>query len=292
VKLDEFINYLITEKHYSTHTVTAYSTDLRQFEKYIKAYFDKDEAKDVNSDMIRDWIMQLSDNKLSNRSINRKIVSLRAYFHYLIKNQELEKNPLLKILPVKSSKRNPIFIMEEDMDTIINNLEYDNNFFGTRDKLIIYLLYATGIRKAELLNLEESDFYLSKKEIRIFGKRRKERIIPIGNQIIDLVKEYTKQKKELAVVEKKLFINEDYSNLSITQLDKIVKKYLSVTNIERKSPHILRHTFATHLMNEGADIMNVKELLGHQSLEATQIYAHNTIERLKNVYKQKHPRSE
>ncbi len=292
MKLDEFINYLITEKHYSTHTVTAYSTDLRQFEKYIKAYFDKDEAKDVNSDMIRDWIMQLSDNKLSNRSINRKIVSLRAYFHYLIKNQELEKNPLLKILPVKSSKRNPIFIMEEDMDTIINNLEYDNNFFGTRDKLIIYLLYATGIRKAELLNLEESDFYLSKKEIRIFGKRRKERIIPIGNQIIDLVKEYTKQKKELAVVEKKLFINEDYSNLSITQLDKIVKKYLSVTNIERKSPHILRHTFATHLMNEGADIMNVKELLGHQSLEATQIYAHNTIERLKNVYKQKHPRSE
>ncbi|MDX9797440.1 MAG: tyrosine-type recombinase/integrase [Bacteroidales bacterium] len=290
--MDEFINYLITEKHYSTHTVTAYSTDLRQFEKYIKAYFDKDEAKDVNSDMIRDWIMQLSDNKLSNRSINRKIVSLRAYFHYLIKNQELEKNPLLKILPVKSSKRNPIFIMEEDMDTIINNLEYDNNFFGTRDKLIIYLLYATGIRKAELLNLEESDFYLSKKEIRIFGKRRKERIIPIGNQIIDLVKEYTKQKKELAVVEKKLFINEDYSNLSITQLDKIVKKYLSVTNIERKSPHILRHTFATHLMNEGADIMNVKELLGHQSLEATQIYAHNTIERLKNVYKQKHPRSE
>lgn len=292
MKLDEFINYLITEKHYSTHTVTAYSTDLRQFEKYIKAYFDKDEAKDVNSDMIRDWIMQLSDNKLSNRSINRKIVSLRAYFHYLIKNQELEKNPLLKILPVKSSKRNPIFIMEEDMDTIINNLEYDNNFFGTRDKLIIYLLYATGIRKAELLNLEESDFYLSKKEIRIFGKRRKERIIPIGNQIIDLVKEYTKQKKELAVVEKKLFINEDYSNLSITQLDKIVKKYLSVTNIKRKSPHILRHTFATHLMNEGADIMNVKELLGHQSLEATQIYAHNTIERLKNVYKQKHPRSE
>lgn len=292
MKLDEFINYLITEKHYSTHTVTAYSTDLRQFEKYIKAYFDKDEAKDVNSDMIRDWIMQLSDNKLSNRSINRKIVSLRAYFHYLIKNQELEKNPLLKILPVKSSKRNPIFIMEEDMDTIINNLEYENNFFGTRDKLIIYLLYATGIRKAELLNLEESDFYLSKKEIRIFGKRRKERIIPIGNQIIDLVKEYTKQKKELAVVEKKLFINEDYSNLSITQLDKIVKKYLSVTNIERKSPHILRHTFATHLMNEGADIMNVKELLGHQSLEATQIYAHNTIERLKNVYKQKHPRSE
>ncbi|MDD4703124.1 MAG: tyrosine-type recombinase/integrase [Bacteroidales bacterium] len=290
--MDEFINYLITEKHYSTHTVTAYSTDLRQFEKYIKAYFDKDEAKDVNSDMIRDWIMQLSDNKLSNRSINRKIVSLRAYFHYLIKNQELEKNPLLKILPVKSSKRNPIFIMEEDMDTIINNLEYDNNFFGTRDKLIIYLLYATGIRKAELLNLEESDFYLSKKEIRIFGKRRKERIIPIGNQIIDLVKEYTKQKKELAVVEKKLFINEDYSNLSITQLDKIVKKYLSVANVERKTPHILRHTFATHLINEGADIMNVKELLGHQSLEATQIYTHNTIERLKSVYKQTHPRSE
>ncbi|MPL92280.1 Tyrosine recombinase XerC [bioreactor metagenome] len=292
VKLDEFINYLITEKHYSINTVTAYKTDLKQFEQYIKEVFDKTDAKDVNSDMIRDWIMQQSKDKICNRSINRKIASLRTYFRFLIKAQEVEKNPLLKIPPIKSSKRNPIFIMEDDMDKIIHNIEYEDSFYGKRDKLIISLLYATGIRKSELLSLEEKDFEFSKQELRVFGKRRKERVIPIGNKIISLLKEYLEQKKALDVDEKTLFVNDNYKVLSIAQLDKIVKKYLSVANVERKTPHILRHTFATHLINEGADIMNVKELLGHQSLEATQIYTHNTIERLKSVYKQTHPRSE
>jgi integrase/recombinase XerC len=256
------------------------------------SYFFKADAKDVNSDMIRDWIMQQSKDKICNRSINRKIASLRTYFRFLIKAQEVEKNPLLKIPPIKSSKRNPIFIMEDDMDKIIHNIEYEDSFYGKRDKLIISLLYATGIRKSELLSLEEKDFEFSKQELRVFGKRRKERVIPIGNKIISLLKEYLEQKKALDVDEKTLFVNDNYKVLSIAQLDKIVKKYLSVANVERKTPHILRHTFATHLINEGADIMNVKELLGHQSLEATQIYTHNTIERLKSVYKQTHPRSE
>lgn len=292
VKLDEFINYLITEKHYSNHTVTAYTTDLKQFEQYIKEAFDKTDAKDVNSDMIRDWIMQQSENKICNRSINRKIASLRTYFRFLIKAHEVEKNPLLKISPIKSSKRNPIFIMEDDMDKIIHIIEYEDSFYGKRDKLIISLLYATGIRKSELLSLEENDFEFSTQELRVFGKRRKERVIPIGNKIISLLKEYLEQRKALDIDEKTLFVNDNYKVLSIAQLDKIVKKYLSVANVERKTPHILRHTFATHLINEGADIMNVKELLGHQSLEATQIYTHNTIKRLKSVYKQAHPRNE
>ena len=292
VKLDEFINYLITEKHYSINTVTAYKTDLKQFEQYIKEFFDKTDAKDVNSDMIRDWIMQQSKDKICNRSINRKIASLRTYFRFLIKAQEVEKNPLLKIPPIKSSKRNPVFIMEDDMDKIIHNIEYEDSFCGKRDKLIIYLLYATGIRKSELLSLEEKDFEVSKQELRVFGKRRKERVIPIGDKIICLLNEYLEQKKSLEIDDETLFINDKQEVLSIAQLDKIVRKYLSVANVERKSPHILRHTFATHLINEGADVMNVKELLGHQSLEATQIYTHNTIERLKSVYKQTHPRSE
>lgn len=292
VKLDEFINYLITEKHYSINTVTAYKTDLKQFEQYIKEAFDKTDAKDVNSDMIRDWIMQQSEDKISNRSINRKIASLRTYFRFLVKAHEVEKNPLLKILPIKTSKRNPIFIMEDDMDKIIHNIEYEDSFCGKRDKLIIYLLYATGIRKSELLSLEEKDFEVSKQELRVFGKRRKERVIPIGDKIICLLNEYLEQKKSLEIDDETLFINDKQEVLSIAQLDKIVRKYLSVANVERKSPHILRHTFATHLINEGADVMNVKELLGHQSLEATQIYTHNTIERLKSVYKQTHPRSE
>lgn len=292
MKLDEFINYLITEKHYSINTVTAYKTDLKQFEQYIKEAFDKTDAKDVNSDMIRDWIMQQSEDKISNRSINRKIASLRTYFRFLVKAHEVEKNPLLKILPIKTSKRNPIFIMEDDMDKIIHNIEYEDSFCGKRDKLIIYLLYATGIRKSELLSLEEKDFEVSKQELRVFGKRRKERVIPIGDKIICLLNEYLEQKKSLEIDDETLFINDKQEVLSIAQLDKIVRKYLSVANVERKSPHILRHTFATHLINEGADVMNVKELLGHQSLEATQIYTHNTIERLKSVYKQTHPRSE
>lgn len=291
MKVDDFINYLVTEKHYSINTVTAYTIDLRQFEEYIKEVFDKSEAIDVKSDMIRDWIVYLKGNKITNRSINRKIASLRAYFHFLVKREEVEKNPLIKILPVKSSKRNPVFIMEEDMENIIN-MNYEDSFEGRRDKLIIEILYSTGMRKAELLNLEEKDFDFSKGEVRVFGKRRKERIIPLHKDLISLIKEYCNERNGLEVSNTKLFINKKLSPLSRFQLDTIVKKDLSLAQVERKSPHVLRHTFATHLLNEGADIMNVKELLGHASLEATQIYTHNTIEKLKNVYKQSHPRSE
>jgi integrase/recombinase XerC len=291
VKVDDFINYLVTEKHYSINTVTAYTIDLRQFDEYIHEVFDKSEAVDVNADMIRDWIVYLKGNKITNRSINRKIASLRAYFHFLVKREEVEKNPLIKILLVKSSKRNPVFIMEEDMENIIN-MNYEDSFEGRRDKLIIEILYSTGMRKAELLNLEEKDFDYSKGEVRVFGKRRKERIIPLHKDLIYLIKEYCNERNSLGVSNSKLFINKKLSPLSRFQLDSIVKKDLSSAQVERKSPHVLRHTFATHLLNEGADIMNVKELLGHASLEATQIYTHNTIEKLKNVYKQSHPRSE
>lgn len=282
---------MIKEKHYSQHTVTAYTIDLKQFDDFIQRVFEKSEAKDVNAYMIRDWIIYLHENNIANRSINRKIVSLRSYFHFLIKNEEVSVNPLSKILSLKNSKRNPVYVMEEDMNRIIN-MDFEDSFNGIRDKLIIELLYATGMRKSELLNLEEKDFDLTKGEIRVFGKRRKERIIPIHNKLIDIIRQYTLKKNTLFLGDKIFFINEDKSPISISQLDTIVKKYLSMAQVERKSAHVLRHTFATHLLNEGADILEVKELLGHKSLEATQIYTHNTIERLKNVYKQTHPRSE
>lgn len=291
MKVDDFINYLETEKHYSINTVIAYTIDLRQFEEHIKDVFDKTEAIDVTSDMIRDWIVQLKEKKITNRSINRKIASLRAYFHFLMKREEIERNPLIKILPVKSSKHNPVFVMEEDMQHIID-MVYEDSFEGRRDKLIIEMLYATGMRKAELLNLEEKDFDYSKGEVKVFGKRRKERIIPLHKDLIYLIKEYCIERNSLSVQNAKLFINKKLSPLSRVQLDAIVKKDLSSAQVERRSPHVLRHTFATHLLNEGADIMNVKELLGHSSLEATQIYTHNTIEKLKSVYKKTHPRSE
>lgn len=291
MEFDNYINFLIKEKHYSQHTVTAYTIDLKQFDDFIQRVFEKSEAKDVNAFMIRDWIIYLHENNIANRSINRKIISLRSYFHFLIKNEEVSLNPLSKILSLKNSKRNPVYVMEEDMNRIIN-INFEDNFNGTRDKLIIELLYATGIRKSELLNLEEKDFDLTKGEIRVFGKRRKERIIPIHCKLIDIIRQYTLKKNTLFLGDMIFFINEDKSPISIFQLDTIIKKYLSMAQVERKSAHVLRHTFATHLLNEGADILEVKELLGHQSLEATQIYTHNTIERLKNVYKQTHPRSE
>lgn len=291
MEFDNYINFLIKEKHYSQHTVTAYTIDLKQFDDFIQRVFEKSEAKDVNAFMIRDWIIYLHENNIANRSINRKIISLRSYFHFLIKNEEVSLNPLSKILSLKNSKRNPVYVMEEDMNRIIN-INFEDNFNGTRDKLIIELLYATGIRKSELLNLEEKDFDLTKGEIRVFGKRRKERIIPIHCKLIDIIRQYTLKKNTLFLGDMIFFINEDKSPISIFQLDTIIKKYLSMAQVERKSAHVLRHTFATHLLNEGADILEVKELLGHKSLEATQIYTHNTIERLKNVYKQTHPRSE
>ncbi|MDD2192563.1 MAG: tyrosine-type recombinase/integrase [Bacteroidales bacterium] len=291
MKFDNYINYLLTEKHYSKHTITAYSIDLKQFEDFIQKVFDKYEAKDVSASMIRDWIIHLSENKITNRSINRKITTLRSYFRYLIKIQELEVNPLLKISPVKTSTRNPVFIMQEDMNRIIN-MEYEKDFEGIRNKLIIELLYATGMRKSELLNLEEKDFDYQRQEIRIFGKRRKERIVPMHKEIIDLLYQYLEQKNIIGKGEKRLLVNRDCSPISIYQLNIIVRESLSSSQVERKTPHVLRHTFATHLLNEGADIMNVKDLLGHASLEATQIYTHNTIEKLKSVYKLTHPRSE
>ena len=291
MKFDNYINYLLTEKHYSKHTITAYSIDLKQFEDFIQKVFEIYEAKDVTSSMIRDWIVHLSENKITNRSINRKITTLRSYFRYLLKIQELEINPLLKILPVKTSTRNPVFIMQEDMSRIIN-MEYEKDFEGIRNKLIIELLYATEMRKSELFNLEEKDFDYQRQEIRIFGKRRKERIVPMHKEIIDLLYQYLEQKNIIGKGEKRLLVNRDCSPISIYQLNIIVRESLSTSQVERKTPHVLRHTFATHLLNEGADIMNVKDLLGHASLEATQIYTHNTIEKLKSVYKLTHPRSE
>ncbi|MDD4528828.1 MAG: tyrosine-type recombinase/integrase, partial [Bacteroidales bacterium] len=232
---------MIKEKHYSQHTVTAYTIDLKQFDDFIQRVFEKSEAKDVNAYMIRDWIIYLHENNIANRSINRKIVSLRSYFHFLIKNEEVSVNPLSKILSLKNSKRNPVYVMEEDMNRIIN-MDFEDSFNGIRDKLIIELLYATGMRKSELLNLEEKDFDLTKGEIRVFGKRRKERIIPIHNKLIDIIRQYTLKKNTLFLEDKIFFINEDKSPISISQLDTIVKKYLSMAQVERKSAHVLRHT--------------------------------------------------
>lgn len=291
MKLEDFLDYLNIEKRYSSHTILAYSIDLRQFEEFINEVFEKSNAKDVNSEMIRDWIVSLSEKGISSRSINRKIASLRAYFHFLIKQNEVEKNPMTKILAVKNPKRNPVFVMEEDIENVLN-LEYEDSFWGRRDSLIVELLYATGMRRSELINLEIKDFDFERNEVRIFGKRRKERIVPIHKDLIKRIENFYKESLSLNNNHSKLFVNKRGNAISEMSVYDIVKKSLSFAQVEKRSPHVLRHTFATHLLNEGADIMNVKEMLGHANLEATQIYTHNTIEKLKKVYKLAHPRNE
>lgn len=291
MKLEDFLDYLNIEKRYSSHTILAYSIDLRQFEEFIKEVFEKSNARDVNSEMIRDWIVSLSEKGISSRSINRKIASLRAYFHFLIKQGDIEKNPMTKILAVKNPKRNPVFVMEEDIENVLN-LEYEDSFWGRRDSLIIELLYATGMRRSELINLEIKDFDFERNEVRIFGKRRKERIVPIHKDLIKRIENFYKESLSLNNNHSKLFVNKRGNAISEMSVYDIVKKSLSFAQVEKRSPHVLRHTFATHLLNEGADIMNVKEMLGHANLEATQIYTHNTIEKLKKVYKLAHPRNE
>lgn len=291
MKLEDFLDYLNIEKRYSSHTILAYSIDLRQFEEFINEVFEKSNAKDVNSEMIRDWIVSLSEKGISSRSINRKIASLRAYFHFLIKQGDIEKNPMTKILAVKNPKRNPVFVMEEDIENVLN-LEYEDSFWGRRDSLIVELLYATGMRRSELINLEIKDFDFERNEVRIFGKRRKERIVPIHKDLIKRIENFYKESLSLNNNHSKLFVNKRGNAISEMSVYDIVKKSLSFAQVEKRSPHVLRHTFATHLLNEGADIMNVKEMLGHANLEATQIYTHNTIEKLKKVYKLAHPRNE
>ncbi|MBP1629686.1 MAG: site-specific recombinase XerD [Bacteroidetes bacterium] len=291
MKLDDFLDYLNIEKRYSYHTILAYSIDLRQFEEFINEVFEKSNARDVNSEMIRDWIVSLSEKGISSRSINRKIASLRAYFHFLIKQGDIEKNPMTKILAVKNPKRNPVFVMEEDIENVLN-LEYEDSIWGRRDSLIVELLYATGMRRSELINLEIKDFDFERNEVRIFGKRRKERIVPIHKDLIKRIENFYKESLSLNNNHSKLFVNKRGNAISEMSVYDIVKKSLSFAQVEKRSPHVLRHTFATHLLNEGADIMNVKEMLGHANLEATQIYTHNTIEKLKKVYKLAHPRNE
>lgn len=291
MKLEDFLDYLNIEKRYSSHTILAYSIDLRQFEEFINEVFEKSNARDVNSEMIRDWIVSLSEKGISSRSINRKIASLRAYFHFLIKQNEVEKNPMTKILAVKNPKRNPVFVMEEDIENVLN-LEYEDSIWGRRDSLIVELLYATGMRRSELINLEIKDFDFERNEVRIFGKRRKERIVPIHKDLIKRIENFYKESLSLNNNHSKLFVNKRGNAISEMSVYDIVKKSLSFAQVEKRSPHVLRHTFATHLLNEGADIMNVKEMLGHANLEATQIYTHNTIEKLKKVYKLAHPRNE
>ncbi|MGB0918600.1 MAG: tyrosine-type recombinase/integrase [Flavobacteriales bacterium] len=294
--VEGFLDYIQKEKRFSEHTVTAYSKDLDQFIYHISENLEIASIQEVDHHDIRSWIVSiLEDDKLQATSVNRKISCLRSFYKHLIRNEVVDKNPMAKITSLKTKKKLPLFLEQTQMENLLNQMEFGEDFKGLRDKLIIELLYCTGMRRAELIGLKSSNVNIGNQEIKVLGKRNKERIIPLSQTSLLLVAEY----RALAKAEfdgnnqtEFLLVNDGGEQMSDGFVYRKVNRYLRlVTTIEKKSPHILRHTFATHMLNNGADLNAIKELLGHASLSATQVYTHNTIEKLTQIYKQAHPRA-
>jgi integrase/recombinase XerC len=288
--IDSFINYLKTERRYSSYTLKAYENDLLQFYG-----FKSQDGHEDASRHIRQWIIFMMERGLSTRSIRRKISSLGSYFNYLIKRGLLETSPLLKVTIPKTGKRLPGFISEASLDHLLDNVEFGSDFQGVRNKLIVEILYFTGIRRSELIKLRNADVNTTELSIKVNGKGGKQRIIPVGRTFSQTLRDY-KLKKENefgeGLPDDPFFVTGRNKILYPGLVYRIVRKYLQfVSPGQGRSPHILRHSFATHMLNHGADLSAIKELLGHASLAATQVYTHNSFEKLKKIYKQAHPRA-
>lgn len=287
--LERFIQYLQFEKRYSSLTISAYKKDLLQFSDFIS--LSSLLISDVSQFDVRSWMVQLMDQGADPRTINRKISALRSYYKFLHREQLVAENPMLQIKAPKVGKRLPVIVEEEKVNGLLDSFEFSDDFEGLRDKVVIELLYGTGMRLAEIVALKNSDLNDYEQTIRVFGKRSKERIIPLNKSLMKLLKEYCEEKAMRFTTDLLIVTNE--GNKAYTKLIyRIVHKYLSMISTQKKrSPHVLRHTFATGLLNNGADLNAIKELLGHSSLAATQVYTHNSVERLKTIYKQAHPKA-
>ena len=286
---NKFIKYLSAEKRFSEHTITSYSTDLDQFSIFLSEEHQiSNEVSEISFQIVRSWIASLLEKGVTPRSVNRKISTLKTYFKFLIRENIILESPMLKIVAPKSKKRLPVFIEENQIENLLNEVEFDEGFIGERDKLIIELFYVTGIRLSELINIKIFDINFSNSLIKVLGKRNKERLIPLSINIVNELQTFVKKHN----LNNYLFTNLGGTKVYTKLVYRVVKKYIGkISSVSKKSPHILRHTFATHMLNNGADINAIKELLGHANLSATQVYTHNTIEKLKAVYKQAHPRA-
>lgn len=290
--IDFFLDNLRHERRLSSHTTLAYEKDIKQFWAFLEKNFDQVELSKTQHSEIRQWIISLSDSQIGPRTINRKIASLRSFYNYLRKQGKVSVNPTSRIQGLKTPEKPPTFIEERSLTEIFDQLTFTDDFEGVRDKVIVLLLYGSGIRLSELISLLGKDVDFASNKIKVLGKRSKYRLVPLTESLIHLLKEYKSKRDEQGINSPEFLTRLNGEALYPVLVQRVVKKHLSaITSIAQKSPHILRHSYATHLLNAGAELNAIKDLLGHSSLAATQVYTHNSIEKLKEVHKNAHPKS-
>lgn len=290
---DSFLDYLRFERNYSEATVVSYGIDLTQFEDFIKSVDEELTVEEVDSDLIRQWEISLMEKGYTSTSVNRKLSTLRSFYRFLLIRGKVEKDPVRKVTGPKNKKPLPSFLKEEEMNRLIDETDFGQGFIGCRDKMIIEMFYATGMRRSELIGLNDVDVDFPASLIKVTGKRNKQRLIPFADELRQSMEEYIKVRNgEVSDRCEAFFVNKNGKRLYDNEVYNLVKRNLSkVVTLKKRSPHVLRHTFATTMLNNEAGLESVKELLGHSSLSATEVYTHATFEELKKVYKQAHPRA-
>ena len=290
--INSFLDYLILEKKYSQHTATAYQNDLKSFQIFCTKEYGDESIVEVNYSQIRSWIVSLVNNNISNRTINRKVSSLKSFYKFLQKIKEIEVSPLSKHKALKVAKKIQVPFSEKEILNVINLLDLEMNFESLRNKLMVELFYSTGMRRSELINIKMNDVDLVNETVKVLGKRNKERYIPLLKSVQEAIIKYIEFREGFNTNQSYLFLTKKGEKIYDTLVYRVINNYFSsVSSKVKKSPHIIRHSFATHLLNEGADLNSVKELLGHSSLASTQVYTHSSLGKLKEVYNQSHPRS-
>ena len=288
-----FFTYLQYEKRYSTHTLLAYETDLGQLSDYLKATYETEDLLGVNFQMLRSWLFTMASQELKTRSIARKVACLKSFYKFLLKHNHISSNPALRLKTPKIEKRLPAFVEEKNMLILLDQLVFPEGFEGVRDKMVLEMLYGTGMRLSELIHIREADYNKYDKTLRVLGKGNKERILPIHQTLHNSFLSYLQvRNSHFETAEEFLFLTDGGKKMYPVFVQRLAKKYIgSVSTVEKKSPHVLRHSFATHLLNHGADLNAIKEMLGHSSLAATQVYTHNSLEKLKQAYEKAHPKA-
>lgn len=290
---DKFYKYLQFEKRYSEHTLKSYKTDLNQLSSFLETSYQITSPEKVTHQILRSWLIELVQNGISPKSVNRKLASIKSFYKFLKREKIIDTLPTTKLIAPKVNKKLPDFIPENQIQQLLNSFKFEDDIEGIQEKLIIELLYGTGIRLSELINLRKNNIDTTKNLVKVLGKGNKERLIPLNNELVNLIQNFI-AKKEGHVHNKSAFLIVTNAGNKVYPMFvyRVVRKYLDqATTIDKRSPHVLRHTFATHLLNKGADLNAIKELLGHSSLAATQVYTHNSLEKIKGIYKQAHPKA-